>query len=332
MIPTSPDRYDRAVYPGLERAKCQQRGLCKVVHPITGAYTDDVPHDTFLKVGRLNKHAQSLKVRPGQTAGRDGLRRILDILAPEPGEEAASLYLSPGSGLDALGGLGPDATRWRDALAGLDRQVLESGTGLAVMRSGSEGLVVVPPFPLTEDRAIAGWDPSPLLANVDSDHIVGVVLLRLGRSSVGVFQGDALLSSKTDARYVKGKHHAGGTSQRRFQRIREGQARKMYDKTCDAVRAQLTPHARELEYVVLGGDRITLGEFLKVCPHLRPFRDITLQRRLNIRDPKRDTLEQVPELLRESRLYPVRFQVARELPLSPWMPDSTTNTRHGKCR
>ena len=250
---------------------------------------------------------QSLKIQPGQSVGRDGLRRILDILAPEQGEEAASLYLPPGSGLDALGSLGPAASDWRNALAGLDRQTLESDTGFAALRSGREGLVVVPPFPLAEGRAIDGWDTAPLLASVDAEHTIGVVLLRLGRSSVGVFRGDALLSAKTDARYVKGKHHAGGTSQRRFQRIREGQARKMYDKTCETVRAQLTPYARELEYVVLGGDRNTLGEFLKVCPHLRQFRDITLQRRLNIRDPKRDTLEQVPELLRESRLYPVRF-------------------------
>ena len=256
---------------------------------------------------QLHMSTQSLKIQPGQSISRDSLRRVLELLAPEPGDEAKSLYLSAGSGLDALGSLGPAATGWRDALTELDRQVLESGTGLVALRSGAEGLVVVPPFPLAEDRAAEGWDTSPLLANVDADRIVGVVLLRLGRSSVGVFQGDLLLSAKTDARYVKGKHHAGGTSQRRFQRIREGQARKMYDKTCEAVRAQLTPHARELEYVILGGDRITLGEFLKVCPHLRQFQDITLQRRLNIRDPKRDTLEQVPELLRESRLYPVRF-------------------------
>ena len=256
---------------------------------------------------QLHMSTQSLKIRPGQPIGRDSLRRVLELLAPEPGDEARSLYLAAGSGLDGLGSLGPAATGWRDALAGLDRQVLESETGLAALRSGNEGLVVVPPFPLTGQRAIEGWDTSHLLANMDADHTIGVVLLRLGRSSVGVFQGDSLLSAKTDARYVKGKHHAGGTSQRRFQRIREGQARKMYDKTCEAVRAQLTPYARELEYVILGGDRITLGEFLKVCPHLRQFRDVMLQRRLNIRDPKRDTLEQVPELLRESRLYPVCF-------------------------
>ena len=271
---------------------------------------------------------QSLKIQPGQSISRDGLRRILDLFAPGSGDDAASLYLSPGSSPDTLGNLGPVALGWRDAMSGLGRQVLESGTGLAALRSGREGLVVVPPFPLAEDQAIEDWDTAPLLANVDADHTVGVVLIRLGRSSVGVFRlktspqtgygagtsvedpslsGDTLLSAKTDARYVKGKHHAGGTSQRRFQRIREGQARKMYDKTCEAVRAQLTPYARELEYVVLGGDRITLGEFLKVCPHLRQFRDITLQRRLNIRDPKRDTLEQIPEMLRESRLYPVHL-------------------------
>ncbi len=255
----------------------------------------------------ISPSSPGLTIRPGQSVSRVGLRKILDVFAPGPGGGASSLYLTAGTGQDGLATAGPAAPGWMDALRGLDRSVLASDTGLVGLRSGKEGLVILPPFPLSEDRAIAGWDPAPLLANVDADYTVGVVLLRLGRSTVAVFTGDRLISAKTDSRYVKGKHHAGGTSQRRFQRIREGQARKMYDKTCDTVRAQLEPHARELQYLFLGGDRITLNEFQKVCPQVERFQGITLQRRLNIRDPKRDTLEEVPEIIRECRLYPVGF-------------------------
>jgi hypothetical protein len=216
------------------------------------------------------------------------------------------VYLAPGSGVGVLKGL--DASSgWPEALAGLDRSILASDTGIVGLMAGQWGLVILPPFPLTETMALDSWSTAPLMANVNAEYTIGVVLLRLGRSTVALFKGDQLISAKTDARYVKGKHHAGGTSQRRFQRIREGQARKMYDKTCDTVRAQLEPHAGKLEYLLLGGDRITLNEFVKVCPHVERLRGITLQRRLNIRDPKRDTLEEVPELLRECRLYPVSF-------------------------
>ena len=49
------------------------------------------------------------------------------------------------------------------------------------------------------------------------------MLVRLGRFSVATYRGGKLAASKTDSRYVKGKHHAGGTSQLRYTRVREGQ-------------------------------------------------------------------------------------------------------------
>ena len=142
-----------------------------------------------------------------------------------------------------------------------------------------------------------------MLLLLKSEFTLGVVLLRLGRSSVAVYRGEKLISSKTDARYVKGKHHAGGTSQLRFQRIREGQIKLMYEKTCEAVRNQFAAYAGDIDYMFLGGERFTLSGFLKICTYMERFRSITLGRRLNIRDPKRDTLDQVGRLLHESRIY-----------------------------
>ena len=245
-------------------------------------------------------------LQSGQSIAQARLERFLGAVPTSLSLTTSTLYLKPGGMGDFLAAQGAAGAEWQRRLAVLDRGVVESDTGIVGFRCGNETLVVVPPFPVNADQLYDHWDPSPLLALLGADYTVGVVLLRLGRFSVAVYQGDRLLSSKTDARYVKGKHHAGGTSQLRFQRIREGQIRKIYDKTCEAVQAQFTPYARELDYVFLGGEKITLNGLLKVCPSLQRYHQIILGRRINVRDPKRDTLEQVPAILRESRVY--RFQ------------------------
>ena len=51
------------------------------------------------------------------------------------------------------------------------------------------------------------------------------------------------------------------------------------------------------------GEKFTLNGFLKVCPRLDEYKNITLKRRLNIRDPKRDTLDDLGETLYESRVW-----------------------------
>ena len=243
------------------------------------------------------------KIQPAQTMSKAALVRMLEESAPGPDEHASSLYLPPGQIQGFVETAGPDGGNWRACLAGIGDAVIRSDTGIAGLQAGDEGLIIVPPFPLTETRLIPNWDPHPLLALLEAEYSVGVVLLRLGRFSVAVYRGDRLLSSQTNARYVKGRHAAGGTSQLRFQRVREGQIRRIYDKTCQAVQSQLGPYAGELDYLFLGGEKFTLNGFLKVCPYMERFQGITLGRRLNIRDPKRDTLDQVPVILGESRVY-----------------------------
>ena len=245
----------------------------------------------------------TINAQTGRTVSKASLERLLVGSAPGPDQSASTLYLRPGDSQEFLESLGSPGRDWRERLAGLNGSIMDSSTGLAALRSGDQCLVVAPPFPLPENRLYSVWEPSPLLLLLKAEYTLGVVLLRLGRSSVAVYRGERLLSSKTDARYVKGKHHAGGTSQLRFQRIREGQMRRMYEKTCEAVHSQFAPYAGELDYMFLGGEKFTLNGFLKVCTYMERFRSITLGRRLNIRDPKRDTLNQVGGTLHESRVY-----------------------------
>ena len=258
-------------------------------------------------MAKIDDRTEAPNLPAGQYQSRVGLERLLADWAPPPDQPASSLYLRPGQAAGFSATARPESQGWRELLSRLDPAVLNSDTGIAGLRAGSQALVIIPPFPFSQDEMTASWDPSPLLSLLETEYTVGVVLLRLGRFSVAVYQGERLVSSKTDARYVKGRHAAGGTSQKRFQRIREGQMRRIYDKTCLAVQAQFGPYAQQLNYLFLGGDRFTLNGFLKVCPYLEQFRGITLDRRLNIRDPKHDTLAGVGELLRQSRVYQVRW-------------------------
>ena len=251
---------------------------------------------------------------PGQYLGVDAVSPLLARIAPPSPEsdaaDSASLYLAPESLArwpqsrdaslrdwyrfvsPALNGPGGDA-------------LLKSDTGLVVLRHGEKGVALVPPFPVNQELVSEKWDEAPLNGLLTTDYTVGVVLLRLGRYLVAVFRGTEPLVTKTDTRYVKGKHHAGGTSQLRFKRIREGQMRKLFDEACGVVGSRFAPHERELDYILLGGEKLTLSGFLKVCPYLQRRQDIILDRRLNIRDPKHDTLETVSGLLRQSRVWPI---------------------------
>ena len=254
--------------------------------------------------------SSAVEIEPGQFLNRSRLRSLLVEATPPDDLPSSSLYLKPAAATQlatmAAGG-SPEAKEWGERLAPLGQAVWESDTGLVGLRASNQALAIIPPFPILENKVVDRWDAAPLLELLDADRTIGVVLLRLGRFSVAVYQGGKLVSSKTDARYVKGRHRAGGTSQRRFERIREGQMRRIYDKTCLAVRAQFEPYDRQLDHLLLGGERFTLNNFLKVCPYLERFQGKTLARRLNIRDPKRDTLEQVAELIWQSRVYPLSW-------------------------
>lgn len=254
----------------------------------------------------------------GAAVSRARLRRALEGMAgvAMPG---ASLYLAAGdAGGDVLGGgrgkgcpyaaaLGAGC-RCGGAAGGRDgcpyAAALRDGCGLAALRAGRYGLVVAPPFPVRETRVSPCWDDAPLRRILDADFAVGVVLVRLGRFSVALFRGGELAASKTDSRYVKGRHQAGGTSQLRYTRVREGQIHRLYGKVGEAVGRVLSPAP---DYVVLGGERFTLNGLLKDCPALAAMGAVTLRRRLNIRDPKRDALGQAGVMLTESRVWLVDF-------------------------
>jgi len=236
---------------------------------------------------------------------RSRLERWLAELEQPEGESIA-LYVKPGQLSPYLESIGREYGNWLQGMRGLPASLVESETGLVLLWSDDRKYVLLPPFPIDLNQFFPAWDASYLRSLLDKKYLLGVVLLRLGGYSVGVFEGDRLLTSKTGTRFVKGRHRAGGQSQRRFERRREEQARELFDKACSVVTAKLAEYEKRLDYVFLGGDKLTLGSFLKRCEYLQGLTGKTLGRVLNVAKPRYEALRNAPAQIWKTRVFVVR--------------------------
>lgn len=130
---------------------------------------------------------------------------------------------------------------------------------------------------------------------------VGVLLVRLGGYAAGVFDGTALVASKVGSRQVHGRSAAGGQSQQRFARRREGQARVALAAAADTAANVLLPAVSTLDAVVIGGDRRAADDVL-ADTRLAPLRPLVVESRLDVPDPRLKVLQSTPELFRAVRI------------------------------
>jgi hypothetical protein len=156
--------------------------------------------------------------------------------------------------------------------------------------------VPFPPLDIDETAPYAG-----LVGHVLRDRRVGVVLVRRGGFAAGVFDGVRLVTSKVGSRHVQGRTAAGGWSQQRFARRREGQARAATAAAADAVAAVLLPQWEALEALVAGGDRAGCDEVLR-DPRLAPLVPLLAARRLDVPEPRLRVLESTPATFRGVRV------------------------------
>jgi|TARA_B100001750_G_scaffold127075_1_gene100801 hypothetical protein len=183
-------------------------------------------------------------------------------------------------------------------------EIGHSETGLVLFRRDDEVEVVEPPIPLTMDAIAEGQDTFMLEDLFNDPVVIGVVLLRLGRFAVGLYEGGTLLSSKTEGRYVKNRHRAGGSSQRRFERSRERLIRELFDKACLTARSILggVSQSPDLDYILLGGEKHTLNQFIKRCEYLRNLQHKVLGRTLHVENPNQEALEGISAEIYKSKV------------------------------
>lgn len=138
---------------------------------------------------------------------------------------------------------------------------------------------------------------SDVVAHAMRERTVGVLLVRLGGHAAGVFEGNRLTASKVDSRQVHGRSAAGGWSQQRFARRREGQVAVALRDAADVAARILVPAADRLEAVVVGGERTTVDAVLSDA-RLAALRPLVTGRLLDVPDPRQKVLESTPPLFR----------------------------------
>lgn len=229
------------------------------------------------------------------TLTRGALLRLLDRVDAQAGR-GATIYLPPFSRPSTL------PSEMEAAAAFID----ESATGSVVISGNGPCLAVAPPFAVEEAASFDRYQTAPLRELLERPRTLGVILVRLGGYSVGVYRDGAFVETKTGGRFVKNRHRKGGQSQRRFERIREGQIREHFDDVADVVRGRLLPVAAELDAVVLGGDRHTVQSMLKRAPLPPALSAKVLPRTLDVPEPRRDVLERSPTAIWSSRVLILR--------------------------
>ncbi|MDE2802286.1 MAG: Vms1/Ankzf1 family peptidyl-tRNA hydrolase [Chloroflexota bacterium] len=233
---------------------------------------------------------------------KDRMRRYLAALLARPGATARTAYVAPWSAPPPLAELSPSFA----GAEGLDRvtsAIEASDVGVALFWDGRLLRAVLPPLPLAVEMETEGIDATPLLALLDTEPVIAACLVRLGRYGIGVYQGERLLASKTDRRFVKGRHKKGGSSSNRFRRIREGQMHELYKDVCETLQDRLGPYERDIEHFFLGGEAHTLAGFRDWCPWAERFGSVARKRLLDVREPGHDALVALPKTLWESVVY-----------------------------
>jgi len=165
-----------------------------------------------------------------------------------------------------------------------------SSTGSVLFWGTRRRYLIMPPFPLDENKIFSVCEVNPLRELLEREFILALVLVRLGSYGIGVFSGQKLLTSKVGSGLVHARHRQGGSSAHRFERHRDKQIEMFFTRICSHVREHLEPYASKIDFLVYGGTRETILEFRKQCHYLNYFDSRTLSRLLTIREPDQSGL------------------------------------------
>ncbi len=190
---------------------------------------------------------------------------------------------------------------WLERFAAGHGEVTVTVDPATVTVTAADGTVAEIPVPFPPLQADPADPYGGLVAHALAERRVGVLLVRLGGYAAGVFAGTRLESSKVGSRQVHGRSAAGGQSQQRFARRREGQARVALAAAADTAVNVLLPHVDTLDAVVLGGDRRAADDVL-ADPRLARLRPLVVDARLDVPDPRLKVLQSTPPLFRAVRI------------------------------
>jgi hypothetical protein len=177
---------------------------------------------------------------------------------------------------------------------------LEDTPGRTMYRNGAVRIetadtatTITPPFGMSHEGEYDTVRLAPLFDELAEDHVVAVLLVRLGGYAAGVFEGERLVASKVGSRFVKNRNKKGGSSSNRFRRRREEQARVLIDEAARVAVETFDPWRKRVEFSALGGDRFAIREVMATSPHLDWLEENALPRFFTVTDPRQNVLERM---------------------------------------
>lgn len=191
-------------------------------------------------------------------------------------------------------------SRWLAGFGERHGNVVVSASGAQVVLVGADGAraeveVPFPPLPGASCQSLSGPEAAGVLTalveHVLRPRTVGVLLVRRGGYAAGVFEGSRLVASKVGSRHVQGRTAAGGWSQQRFARRREGQTAVALGAAADTAAAVLL--SRPLDALVTGGDRASVDAVL-ADRRLAALTPLVTGRLLDVPDPRLKVLQEAP--------------------------------------
>jgi hypothetical protein len=228
---------------------------------------------------------------------------FLEKLSAAPDEACLTLYLPPRLPTTELESLLKAIPAPPAVSAKLLEIVIPSPNGAVIFWGEKQQCLVLPPFPIQDKTIFQSYNAAPLLSLISRDHLIGLVLVRLGSYAIGVCRGDKLVHSKVGTGLVHGKHSKGGSSAHRFERHRDKQIESFLIRVCGHAREQLEPYVKSLDFMVYGGARTTILMAQKYCPLLEKIAKPVLPPLLDIPEPRQPVLEAAVSRVWSSTIY-----------------------------
>jgi len=164
------------------------------------------------------------------------------------------------------------------------------GTGAAIFWNGlGNRYIVLPPFPITENKVSAGkLDVSILRQVLERKYVIAVILVTWGWYALGVFQAGNLVKSKIGTGYIHKSHKKGGRSQKRFARRTEEQKKDFLRRVGNRIDERFDSFAPD--YIFFGGNRLILKPLIQECRYLQSKAGKISPRTLDVRYADRQAL------------------------------------------
>jgi peptide subunit release factor 1 (eRF1) len=165
----------------------------------------------------------------------------------------------------------------------------------------SFSIFIALPFPYNLDLTF--YKIEDIKSILTNNISVGIAFLELGSYVLGLVKFNKILFSKRGSRYVKGRHKAGGQSQRRFERNREKWIDELYKKISLDINEHLYPLKQNMDHFVLFGDTNILSDFLSESKIGKQFQNKLITKKTSLKNFNAKTLITASTTIWSSRIY-----------------------------